>query len=143
MRIGFIQMTPEFGCLKNNVAKAIDLIRQTEADFLVLPELFNSGYLFIEEDEVTELSESIPDGYTTQALLSVSEETGTSIAAGIPERDGDLFYNSAILYFIFSMFSFFFPLPLPLSFLYRFSVLSFLFFLVFLPLLTVYVSFNH
>lgn len=97
MRIGFIQMTPEFGCLKNNVAKAIELIRQTEADFLVLPELFNSGYLFIEKDEVAELSESIPDGYTTQALLSVSEETGTSIAAGIPERDGDVFYNSAVL----------------------------------------------
>ncbi|MGB3975996.1 MAG: nitrilase-related carbon-nitrogen hydrolase [bacterium] len=97
MRIGYIQMTPEFGRLEDNVAEALELISQTEADLLVLPELFNSGYLFIEKDEVAELSERIPDGYTTQALLSVSEETGSLIAAGLPERDGDKFYNSAVL----------------------------------------------
>lgn len=97
MRVGYIQMTPEFGEVPHNVARAVDLVRQTRADLLVLPEFFNTGYLFTDKDEVAALSEPVPDGYTTRALSAVSSETDTLIVAGIPERAGELFYNTAVL----------------------------------------------
>ncbi len=40
MRIGFIQMTPEFGEVTSNVDIAENLIRETEADLLVTPGVF-------------------------------------------------------------------------------------------------------
>lgn len=66
------------------------------ADIWVLPELFNSGYLFRTIDEVRQLAEDVPGGYTTQALLELAERYDTTIIAGIAEKDGEHFYNAAI-----------------------------------------------
>jgi len=63
----------------------------------VLPEFFATGYQFASCDEVEELSEPVPSGYTTQALSEFSRERGLHIVAGLPERCGDKFYNSAVL----------------------------------------------
>ncbi len=46
MKIGYVQLAPKFGMIKENVEKAISLIEEADADLLILPELFNTGYLF-------------------------------------------------------------------------------------------------
>jgi predicted amidohydrolase len=65
-------------------------------NLLVLPELFNTGYLFTAKEEVAELSESIP-GPTTLFLQEITERKQSFIVAGIAERHGGNFYNSAVL----------------------------------------------
>jgi predicted amidohydrolase len=97
MKAAFYQFTPLFGKKEENIAKVIAAVKDADLDLLVLPELFATGYQFTSTDEVEELSEPIPDGDTTKALSDLSKEKGIYIVAGLPERDGDKFYNSAFL----------------------------------------------
>ncbi len=97
MKAAFYQFTPLFGKKEENIAKVIAALKDADLDLLVLPELFATGYQFTSNEEVEELSEPIPNGKTTKALSDLSKEKGIYIVAGLPERDGDKFYNSAFL----------------------------------------------
>lgn len=97
MKAGFYQFDPVFGKKNDNIEKVISAVKDTTYDLLVLPEFFATGYQFTSIDEVTELSEAVPNGPTSEALSALSREKGVYIAAGLPEREGDKFYNSAIL----------------------------------------------
>jgi predicted amidohydrolase len=96
MKAGFYQFAPEFGRKKENIIKVHTAVRDADLELLVLPEFFATGYQFISRDEVVELSEAIPKGETTEALLELSHEKQIYIVAGLPERAGDTFYNSAV-----------------------------------------------
>lgn len=95
-RIGFVQNDPEFGKVERNVSRALKLASKVEADLLVFPELFNTGYLFLSRDEAVKLAEDL-DGYTVRELSKFAGDTATSIVAGFAERDGDKVYNSAVV----------------------------------------------
>ncbi len=97
MKAGFIQTRPVFGDVTANVERAADLLEKAEADLIVLPELFNTGYQFISKDETTGISEEIPAGFTTQRLIALSKKLRMYIVAGIAERAGEHCYNSAVL----------------------------------------------
>jgi predicted amidohydrolase len=97
MKAGFIQTNPVFGDISKNVERVSEMIVSLDAKLIVLPELFNTGYQFISGEEVIELSEEVPSGFTTQRLIQLSKSKGVYIAAGIAERDGKILYNSAVL----------------------------------------------
>lgn len=97
MRLGYVQFAPEFGEVKKNLQRVEELMGENTADLWVLPELCTSGYQFRDRDEVEELAEPIPSGPSTSSLLRVAKARNAAIAAGIPEKSGDQFYNSAIL----------------------------------------------
>ena len=97
MKIGVIQFEPLFGEIDGNLQRTRDLIMKSDADLLVLPELFNTGYLFSSKEEVLSCSEEIPGGKTTQLLCSMAKERGVIIAGGVAEKSGDRIFNSAVL----------------------------------------------
>ena len=97
MQVGFVQFNPIFGDKTGNIRRITHLIARVSADLLVLPELFNTGYLFSSESELEELAEEIPSGVTTRALKKLAEEREVHLVAGIAEEDDGKFYNSAIL----------------------------------------------
>ena len=97
MKAGFVQFNPLFGKVERNLKTIRNLIGVTDCDLLVLPELCNTGYLFVSKDEVAALSEEIPGGKTTEALAAIARKSKCHIVAGLPERWGDLFYNSCVL----------------------------------------------
>jgi predicted amidohydrolase len=97
MRAGFFQFNPAFGEKGQNLQKVMSTVEDAEVDLLVLPEFFATGYQFISKDEVAELSEGIPRGFTTGGLSELSIRKGFYIVAGLPERKGDRFFNSAVL----------------------------------------------
>lgn len=97
MKAGFYQFNPIFGKKDENIKKVLSAVKDTDLDLLVLPEFFAIGYQFISKDEVVELSEKIPDGLTTEFLSELSLQKRFYIVAGLPERDGDRFFNSAVL----------------------------------------------
>ncbi|HDZ84699.1 MAG TPA: acyltransferase [Nitrospirae bacterium] len=96
MKAAFYQFTPSFGRKEENIAKVISAVKGADLELLVLPEFFATGYQFTSADEVADLSEPIPDGNTTKALSDLSKEKGIYIVAGLPEKEGDKFYNSAV-----------------------------------------------
>jgi predicted amidohydrolase len=90
-------MNPELLRVEENVDRALRFLERCKADLMVLPELFNTGYNFRSRREVEKVAERIPSGYTSQKLLEISRDQSMTIVAGIAERRGTSFYNSAIV----------------------------------------------
>jgi len=97
MKAGCYQFDPAFGEKEKNMEKVFSAVSDAEIDLLVLPELFATGYQFRSKDEVAELSENIESGQTTEFLCDMSQEKGIYIVAGLAEKDGNKFYNSAVI----------------------------------------------
>jgi predicted amidohydrolase len=97
MKAGFYQFNPTFAEKEENLKKVFSAITDADADLIVLPEFFATGYQFVSQEEVSGLSEPIPNGYTTERLSELSRHKGIYLVAGLPERDGDRFFNSAVL----------------------------------------------
>ncbi len=97
-RIGYLQTNPVFGEKEQNLERISELLTGCgEADLIVLTELSTTGYAFKTEKELSSAAESIPDGESTSRLIELARKINTHLVAGIAERDGDKFYNSAIL----------------------------------------------
>jgi predicted amidohydrolase len=94
MKVGFIQMNIELLDIKKNVDNAIKLMEKNEASLIVLPELFNTGYNFKNKKEVLDVSEKIPDGYTTKTLKDFTEDNDKTIVFGLSEKTETGLYNS-------------------------------------------------
>ncbi|MCK5827528.1 acyltransferase [Candidatus Bipolaricaulota bacterium] len=97
MRIGIVQSSPVFGEIEKNIAACLDLTSSHSADLWVLPELFATGYQFLNAAEARELAEPIPGGVTTRALIAYAAENECFVVAGLPEIDGDKVFNSSVL----------------------------------------------
>jgi 5-aminopentanamidase len=97
MKAGFYQFDPVFGEKEGNLARVADALLTVECGLMVLPELFATGYQFAASNEVAQLSEEVPEGPTTKALMELSRKRDMFIVGGVAERDGSHFYNSAVL----------------------------------------------
>jgi predicted amidohydrolase len=96
-RVGIVQSSPVFGEIEANIKSCLGLMLPHKADLWVLPELFATGYQFLNADEARALAERVPDGITTQALIGYARKNNCYIVAGLPEIDGDKVYNSSVL----------------------------------------------
>lgn len=102
VKVAAIQMEPRIGFKEDNVRRSIEMIHEAidqGANFIVLPELCNTGYMFNSRAEVYEVAEQVPEGPTTQAWLKIAQERKVYICAGITEaeKDGIRCYNTAAL----------------------------------------------
>lgn len=93
--LALLQTAPVFGEVERNLDEAERAIEGLEADLLVLPELFASGYSFRTRDEALALAEPFAEGPTIERLCAWSRQTGGVIVAGYPERDGERVFNAA------------------------------------------------
>jgi predicted amidohydrolase len=97
VKVGFFQFSPVPGKKDENVEKAISSIRGATADLLVLPELFNTGYLFENEEELKRSAENIPEGPTFSRLADWAAEEKVNLVFGMVEREDEAVYNSSVL----------------------------------------------
>jgi predicted amidohydrolase len=97
MRIAFLQMNCRFGEVEENLAKAQVLLEPAQADLFVLPELFNTGYLFQAGEELEHLAEPAEGGRTSAFLIGLASTKKCHIVAGIAEKSRDGIYNSCLL----------------------------------------------
>jgi len=96
MKIGYVQTSPVFGDKEKNFEEVRRLTRGVNADLLVLPELFGSGYAFTSREEAEALAE-IADGPTAAVLKELSLQTGAVVVAGYIEKDRGHLYNAALV----------------------------------------------
>lgn len=96
MRVGYVQNSPVFGEKEANFKEVEDLLKNVEADLIVLPELFATGYTFISKEETKSFAENI-SGITINFLKEQSQKLNAIIVAGYAELDGENVYNSSIM----------------------------------------------
>jgi predicted amidohydrolase len=97
VKVGFMQFSPLFGRKEENVERVVNSLRGAKADLLVLPELFSTGYLFLNQEELRRSAEIIPDGPTVSKFLKLTKEENTNYVFGIAERANDKLFNSSVL----------------------------------------------
>ena len=97
MKVGFMQFSPLLGRKEENVERVINSLRGAKADLLVLPELFSTGYLFLNEEELKRSAETIPDGPTVSKILDLAKRQNTNLVFGIAEKGDDKLFNSSVL----------------------------------------------
>ncbi len=90
-------MRPCFHDREASIRSIEGLIRGTDADLLVLPELCTTGYVFSSHEELRSLAEPVPGGITTRALAVLARETNTSLVIGLAELHGNKVYNASVL----------------------------------------------
>ena len=81
---------------KQNIKKAISMIQKCDADFIILPEMFNCPY---SNDKFIEYCEEEQDSFTLNEISKQALENNVYILAGsIPEKDNDKIYNTSYLF---------------------------------------------
>jgi predicted amidohydrolase len=96
-RVAFVQGRPEFGQTEANLEKGLALAATVEAELVVIPELWSTGYVFSSHDEVAALAEDARTGATARALVWAAKREKRHYIAGFAEVSGGRYYNSAML----------------------------------------------
>lgn len=96
-RVAFVQGRPRFGRTAENLEQGLALATTVEADLVILPELWSTGYVFSSHEEVEALAEDARSGATARALTAAARRERRHYVAGFAERARGRFYNSALL----------------------------------------------
>jgi predicted amidohydrolase len=92
-----MQLKPQFGRVRDNVKAAKSMLGGVSEATIVLPELFNTGYLFRNMEEIKDLAESAVSGYTVTEMKKVAKKQELNLVFGMAEVKNRRFYNSSIL----------------------------------------------
>ena len=96
MKVGFVQFDPVFGEKEKNLATVENSLKGSDAELIVLPELFNIGYTFLNKAELTDLSEPAT-GPSYDFMLKLARQYKCAFAYGFAEKDNDILYDSMAL----------------------------------------------
>jgi predicted amidohydrolase len=77
--------------------KVSSKIPKIDSDLIILPELFTTGYYFDKKSDLIKFSEKIPDGETTQKLISIAKQFKKFIIGGIAEIENKKLYNTTVI----------------------------------------------
>lgn len=96
MRVSIIQMRVIDGDVQTNIAHGLKLVREVagSSDFIVLPELWTTGYDF---GAVMKYAEGEGRGRSNELLRAVAEEYGVYIVSSAPLKESGKLYDAAFL----------------------------------------------
>ncbi len=95
MRLAVVQTNPVFGEVESNLTDALALMESTHADLYVLPELFATGYNFLDAEELSRFAEEA-QGRTFTVISGFAKRRVCYVVYGFAEQS-DRIYNSAAL----------------------------------------------
>lgn len=96
IKLAVIQFTPVFKNKEDNLSRINNLLKDVDADIIVLPELCTTGYFFLSRDETAELAEPL-SGPTGQFFQDISSKSGAIIIAGFIEKHKKKMFNSCLI----------------------------------------------
>ena len=97
MNLALLQYAPRYLEVARNLDQVEALLEKADADLVVLPELFATGYFFKSQHDLARVAEPVPEGPTTQRLLAWARTSGSTFVAGLAEEADGHFYNSAVV----------------------------------------------
>ncbi len=97
--VTLVQLEVEYKNKQKNIDSVSDLLEAESSvgDITLLPELFTTGYIFNDAEEIHELAEDFNDSTTIDSLTQMAAKHHTLIVAGIAERDSGQYYNSVVV----------------------------------------------
>jgi len=96
MRLAVLQFAPRFDEVEANLLRVEELLEGVDADVVVLPELFQTGYLFTSRADLERLAEPV-DGPTARRVARWAAQLDAAIVYGWAESAPTGVYNSALL----------------------------------------------
>ncbi|MBN2542581.1 hypothetical protein JXI42_06910 [bacterium] len=94
MKVGFLQFKPVFGEVIRNFNRVSKMLEGVEADLIVLPELFTTGFNFIDNIEARSYAEPFKGGSTHEFMKGIAREKKCAFVAGFLEESNGKVYNS-------------------------------------------------
>jgi 5-aminopentanamidase len=98
-KIACVQMDVEIGQVAANRHRVIEKIKQSAgqgAELVIFPECALTGYCFASLEEAKPFAETL-NGESADLLAEVCQQTGVHAVLGFIEKDGEDFYNAAML----------------------------------------------
>lgn len=96
-KVGICQFEPKLLQPEKNLNKMKSMLKDINADLIVLPELATSGYVFANQEEVNNIAEDAQTGVTAKMFLELAKKNSCNYVVGIAEKSGEKIYNSALL----------------------------------------------
>lgn len=97
LKIAQIQYSPTLGEIEINTEKVKLLIEKCgDSDLIILPELADTGYNFIDKKQALRISRSLNDNPFIKMLTEQSKNSGSHIVSGFSEKKGNKLFNSSI-----------------------------------------------
>ena len=97
MKVGFCQYKVAYKNIEANLNKIKNMISDSDADLIVLPELCLSGYYFKTKEELYEYADESVQTRMISELQIIAKSKDIYIVAGIAEKTGEKLYNSAFV----------------------------------------------
>ena len=100
VRVACIQMDVIQGQVEENLRVAGQMLNEAcsnGANLLVLPEMFNSGCVFENREQVYAIAEEVPCGKSSTCLLEIAQKRKVYITASLIEQSGVDLFNTSIL----------------------------------------------
>ncbi len=97
MKIGYCQFRVEYKNIEANLNKIKEMLDNSGADLVVLPELCFSGYFFRSNEELFRYSNEPVQKSIISELQKIARNNDLFIVAGIAEQEGEKLYNSAMV----------------------------------------------
>jgi len=92
-----IQFDPQVGELERNFNKVTELLTKTgDARLVILPELANSGYNFLNRKHALSLAASVEGNAFVEMLVETAKNQSQYIVSGFHEREGDELFNTSL-----------------------------------------------
>ncbi|MFA6033608.1 MAG: nitrilase-related carbon-nitrogen hydrolase, partial [Myxococcota bacterium] len=95
-KVGYIQTSPVLGEVARNVALALEMASELDANLIVMPELFSTGYAFGNRELALSQAETA-DGPVIAQVVSLCRMQNKFVCGGFAERAPGGAYNSAFL----------------------------------------------
>jgi predicted amidohydrolase len=96
LRIAVVQQDIKLFRQRDNIDKTHQLIKDIDADIFVLPELYDTGYLFNSREEAMNNIEEFEENPGLEFIKQISKKKKCIVYAGIAEKKRHKLFNSAI-----------------------------------------------
>ena len=97
MRVAVLQHLPQYLAVDANLDAVDRMLSGIDADLVVLPEFFATGYFFHSTEDARSVAEALPGGRTTDRMIDWARRSGAVIVGGLVEICSDRLYNSAAI----------------------------------------------